>query len=284
MSPGQLHSQSHIPPPSLAIKTFDVDTSEVDNSHITTLNSSLPRNIGCENSQTCFFSSFDCANINRDVITNSIADFGPWLDRQIIVPHPSSHPFILSLTHSSFLFSIHPSSSSFTILPIQTSRFSLLPASTTTPHFLKKINFPYLTLAQYWLWKLTYMFFFLVRLREYKSGRDNHHHSRLRSVTRSSNHCPTIYLPPSHPSILPLTHPSFLSPIHPSSSSFPIIPIQNITLLLKNHLLSHRYFLIYHDVALIPLSQWNSYQPLISFPEHFPSSLILPSWTPYIVS
>ena len=59
--------------PSLA-----ADTSEVDNSHIRPPPSSpVPRNIGCEKSRICFFSSFDCANINRDVITNSIADFGP---------------------------------------------------------------------------------------------------------------------------------------------------------------------------------------------------------------
>ena len=99
------------------------------------------------------------------------------------------------------------------------------------------------------------MFFFLVRLREYKSGRDNQQHSRLRSVTRSSNHCPTSYHPstpssslfrihlssfpftlplphssslyPSHPSsfpfILSLPQSPFLAPIHPSSSPFTIL-------------------------------------------------------------
>ena len=134
MSPGQ--SQSHIPYLSSA-----VDTIVIDNSHITLLNSSsIPRNIGCENSHICFFSSFDCANINRDVITNSIADFGPWLDRQIIVPHP---PFLSPIhlspsPHSYFLFPIRPSSSPVIILLIITLHYSLLIASTTTTHFLEK--------------------------------------------------------------------------------------------------------------------------------------------------
>ena len=78
------------------------------------------------------------------------------------------------------------------------------------------------------------MFFFLVRLREYKSGRDNQQHSRLRSVTRSSNHCPTSSLSLTHspfpfpPFIFPLPHSYFLFPIHPSSS--PVIILLIITL------------------------------------------------------
>ena len=46
------------------------------------------RNIGCENFRICFFSSFDCANISWDVITNRLDDFGPCLVRQIIVSQP----------------------------------------------------------------------------------------------------------------------------------------------------------------------------------------------------
>ena len=46
------------------------------------------------------------------------------------------------------------------------------------------------------------MFFFLVRLREYKLGRDNQQHSRLRSVTKPSNHYPTDTLS----SLLPFLH------------------------------------------------------------------------------
>ena len=40
------------------------------------------------------------------------------------------------------------------------------------------------------------MFFFLVRLCEYKLGRDNQQHGRLRSLTKPSNHCLTDTLSP----------------------------------------------------------------------------------------
>jgi hypothetical protein len=49
------------------------------------------RNIGCENFRICFFSSFDCAYISRDVITNRIDDSCPCLLSQITVSQP--HPF-----------------------------------------------------------------------------------------------------------------------------------------------------------------------------------------------
>ena len=56
--------------------------------------SPLPsRNIGCEIFRICFISSFDCANISWDVITNRLDDFGPCLVRQIIVSH------LLSVSH-----------------------------------------------------------------------------------------------------------------------------------------------------------------------------------------
>jgi hypothetical protein len=93
------------------------------------------------------------------------------------------------------------------------------------------------------------MFFFLVRSREYKSGRDNQQHSRLRSVTRSSNHCPTSFLSPIHPFsypvILPLPHSPFLLTILPTQTSrFSLLPASTTT---PHFLEKKSIFLISHS-------------------------------------
>ena len=154
----------------------------------------LPRNIGCENFRIWAFSSFDCAKKTRFIClfgdgysrrenqqygrphVRSVKSLSHTLSKTIarrltivldtttntILSH-SMHLLTFSLTHIEWLtckqsfshqFQLHP--------PSPTISLCLL-----ILHFITLLNLK--SPAQYWLWKLSYMSFFLVRLREENS-------------------------------------------------------------------------------------------------------------------